>query len=104
MFNSDANQPQVNRKASLIGLFAASTAYALLLNTKWGKRWADEQTWVTVVAGTAMTTAFVALEDRKAASMTLLYFAVSGIPIILRSLWLQLERMESALDKLTGTR
>jgi hypothetical protein len=95
--NSDANQPQIDRKLTLFGLFGFSTAYCFLLSTKRGKRWADEQTWATVFGGVALTTAFMAIEDRKAAYMALVYFFVSGIPIVFRSLWIQLEKWDDTL-------
>ena len=98
---SEANQPQINRSLTLLGLLGCSTAYAFLLNTKTGRKWADEQTWATVVGGVSLTTAFIALEDRKAAYTTFLYFFVAGIPIVFRSLWLQLERLDKAYQHLT---
>lgn len=97
MTGSDANHPQIDRRLTLAGLFGFSTAYALLLSTKTGKRWADNQTWATVVAGVGLTTGFAALEDRKAAHLMFVYFVVAGIPIIFRSLWLQLEKWDATL-------
>lgn len=99
MTGSDANHPHIDRKLTLFGLFGFSTAYAFLLSTKHGKRWADNQTWATVVAGVGLTTGFVALEDRKAANLMLIYFFVAGIPIIFRSLWLQLEKWDATLKQ-----
>lgn len=96
-----ANAPQMHRGLALVGLAASATAYALLLNTRTGRRWADEHTWSTVVAGVSLTTAWLAVEDRKAASLNFVYFFVSGIPIIIRSLWLQLERYDAAMRRVT---
>lgn len=101
MTDSGANQPQINRSATLLGLLGCSTAYAFLLSTRWGRRWAEEQTWATVVGGTLLTTGFMALEDRKAAHTTITYFFIAGIPIVVRSLWLQLERIDRAYQHLT---
>lgn len=97
MTGSDVNHPQIDRNLVLAGLFGFSTAYALLLSTRVGKRWADNQTWATVVAGVGLTTGFAALEDRKAAHLMFVYFLVAGIPIIFRSLWLQLEKWDATL-------
>lgn len=99
MTTSGANQTQIDRKLTLFGLFGFSTAYAFLLSTKTGKRWADDQTWATVVGGVGLTTVFVALEDRKAAHLMLTYFFVAGIPIVFRSLWIQLEKWDAAIQK-----
>lgn len=97
MTEPTANHPQIDRKLILFGLFGFSTAYAFLLSTKQGKRWADDQTWATVVGGVGLTTGFMALEDKKAANTAFLYFFVAGIPIIFRSLWLQLEKWDKTL-------
>jgi hypothetical protein len=94
-----ANHPKTNRAFALAGLLASSVAYALALNTRTGKRWADEQTWATVVAGVGLTTAWMAAEDKEHAQRNFVYFAVSGAPIIVRSLWLQLERINRIVDR-----
>lgn len=95
---SGTNQTQINRKLTLLGLFGFSTAYTLLLSTKTGKQWADNQTWATVAGGVALTTGFMALEDRKAAQLAFIYFIVAGVPLVFRSLWLQLERWDKAIN------
>lgn len=99
MTETDTNRPQIDRKLTLFGLFGFSIAYAFLLSTKRGKRWADDQTWATVVGGVGLTTAFIAIEDRKAAYMTFLYFFVAGVPIVFRSLWIQLEKWDEKLNR-----
>jgi hypothetical protein len=98
VINPPTNQPQIDRKLTLFGLFGFSTAYAFLLSTKTGKRWADEQTWATVVGGVGLTTAFIALEDRKTAYTAFIYFFVAAIPIVYRSLSIQLEKWDSTLN------
>ena len=99
MTDSGTNRPTIDRKLTLFGLFGFSTAYAFLLSTRRGKLWADEQTWATVVGGVGLTTAFIAAEDRKAAYLTFLYFFVAGIPIVFRSLWIQLDKWESTIKR-----
>lgn len=84
----------------LAGLLTSSTAYALLLNTRTGRKWAGQQTWATVVAGVMLVTAWIAAEDRRSGWLSMIYFFVAGIPIIIRSLWLQLEALERAAARL----
>lgn len=96
---ADLDRPKDARGFALAGLLASATAYALWLNTGTGRKWADEQTWATVAAGVALTTAWTAAEDAEGAKRSLLYFCVSGVPIVLRSLWLQLERMERVFER-----
>lgn len=95
--NSSTNQPQIDRKALLFGLFGFSTAYAFMLSTKRGRQWADNQTWATVVAGVMLVTGFMSLEDRKVAGLNFIYFFVAGVPIVFRSLWIQLDKWDAAL-------
>lgn len=73
----------------LLGILA--TVYALALSTRKGKRWAQQQTWATVVAGTGLTLGAIALDDRKLAERTFWYFVVSGLPLVVRSLVLQVQ-------------
>jgi hypothetical protein len=75
-------------------------AYAMALNTKQGKRFADRQTWSTVVAGVMLTTGWMALESKRTAWLNFIYFFVAGIPIIVRSLWLQLEEYDRAVYRI----
>lgn len=75
--------------------FVLATFYALILSTSWGKRWAVALTWTTVVLGDALTLACLALYDREAAINALMFFAVTGTPIIARSLWLDFQERES---------
>lgn len=93
-------RPVSGRKAALICLFVCSCAYAVLLSTRRGKQWADEQTWATVVGGVYLTLGLLAVEDKAAASKALVYFSVSGIPMIVRSLWLQLQTINAINDHL----
>lgn len=98
MLDTPESSPKVPT-AHLAGAFAASTTYALLLSTKQGRRWADEQTWSTVVAGVGMTLAWLATWRPRAAAWALLFFAVTGIPIVVRSLYLQLEKIDRAFNR-----
>lgn len=99
MTEQAANLPQIDRKLTLFGLFGFSTAYAFLLSTKTGRKWADNQTWATVVGGVSLVMAFVALEDRKTAQTNFIYFLVAGVPIIFRSLWIQLEQWDATVKR-----
>jgi hypothetical protein len=65
--------------------FTASTVYAFLLSTPLGVRLTLAKTHYTVIFGVAMTIGFVALVDPSAAQLLLLFFAATGIPIVVRS-------------------
>lgn len=82
-----------------MGVFASATLYALALSTPAGRRWAQEQTWATVAAGVTMVAAWMATEQRHAGTHTMLYFAVAGVPMIIRSLWLQLGRLDAIIER-----
>lgn len=73
-------------------------AYAVALSTAEGRRWATRQTWATVVFGVAMTLGFLSLEDRRAARLATQYFIASGAPMIVRSLWLQIQERDEYLN------
>lgn len=75
-------------------LFLSATVYALLLSTPQGKLWADEQTWVTVAIGVALVGAWMGVEDPALFEKVFVYFSIAGFPIVIRSLWLQLQRIE----------
>lgn len=86
----------------LAGAFLSSAVYALLLNTRLGRRWADEQTWATVVAGSALTLGWLATWQPLSAAWALLFFVATGIPIIVQSLARQLERISRVYDRHIG--
>lgn len=96
---SAIRRPQITQTLTLGGLLVSACLYALALCTKPGKRWATEQTWATVVAGVALVAGWLALEDRAAAKRAMVYFSVAGVPIITRSLWLQLQRIDAVIDR-----
>lgn len=98
MLDAPESSPKVPA-AHLAGAFAASTTYALLLSTREGRRWADEQTWSTVVAGVGMTLAWLATWRPRAAGWALLFFMVTGIPIVIRSLYIQLAKLDRIYDR-----
>lgn len=100
MTEQTTHAPQMHH-LTLAGLFVSSVLYALALNTQFGRRWAEKQTWTTVVAGVALTTGWLAAEDPQAAKRMLLYFAVSGLPMIVRSLVLDFSEFEQMLEALT---
>ena len=101
MTGNTADAPNTHRTLALIGLFVSSVLYALVLNTPFGRRWAEKQTWTTVVAGVVLTTGWMAAEDPAAVKRNLLYFAVSGLPMIMRSLVLDFVDFEQMLEALT---
>jgi len=68
-------------------LFLAAVAYALILNTKAGKRFADHFTWASVVIGTALVMASAwFLVPAESWVKIALAFVVAGAPMIGRSL------------------
>ncbi len=88
---------------ALGGLAATSTVYAALLSTSLGRRWATAQTWVTVIIGTLLVLAWLAVFDWQTALLTLLFFVVGGAPIVIRSLVFEFRERES-VQKLAGGR
>ena len=80
----------------LLGILTTSTILALWLTINGGsrfggKRWAEKQTWFTVVLGCGMIIAWGNLVDsHEETTKWLARFAVGGSVMILRSLWLQL--------------
>jgi hypothetical protein len=96
---SSLDRPQISRTSALAGVFATSTVYALALSTPTGRRWAQEQTWATVAAGVTLVAAWMAAEKRHAGTHTMVYFTVAGVPMIARSLWLQLDRLDAIIER-----
>ncbi|MBT3188909.1 MAG: hypothetical protein HN736_03365 [Anaerolineae bacterium] len=69
-----------------LGVF--SIGYAFFLNTKSGKKIADEHTWVAVVAGVALvlrSVSFIIPDEYW--QKVVIAFIVAGIPMVARSLW-----------------
>lgn len=100
MTGNTSDAPQMHHALPLVGLSVSSTLYALLLSTPFGRRWTERQTWTTVVLGVALTLAWLLAEDPKAARRTLVYFVVSGLPIIVRSLLLDFIEFEDVIEAL----
>ena len=70
-----------------IVLALLAIAYALILNTPGGKRFADQYTWASVVVGTSLVLAalwFIIPADNW--MKVFLAFVVAGTPMIIRSL------------------
>lgn len=68
-------------------LFLASLGYALMLNTKAGRKFADHYTWASVVIGTAIVLAGIwFLVPSSSWIKVALAFVAAGIPMIGRSL------------------
>ena len=68
-------------KVAIIGAFGSSVAYAFLLTTGIGRQFRLMYTWLSVVVGVGMTLGWLALVSRRAASLGLVLFAVTGAPI-----------------------
>lgn len=68
-------------------LFLTSVLYAILL--EWSERrfgFVSAYTWLTVVVGVAYTLGILALLSWQASVLALVMFAVSGVPIVGRSI------------------
>jgi hypothetical protein len=83
-----------NLAVALMGLAFSSTLYAILLSTPFGRRWTASKTWTTVVLGTLLVLAWLAVANLSAALWALLFFGVGGVPIIIRELVLEFQREE----------
>lgn len=83
----------------LTGLFASSVGYAFLLTTEEGRRWDKKHTWFMTVIGVALTLAWLAMVDPKAAFKALVCFMVSGTPIVFRALFLENEQTDSLINR-----
>lgn len=78
---------------ALLGLSATSTAYAVLLNTEQGRKFADEYAWASVVTGTGLVLFFLRLIiPREHWLKVLAAFSAAGIPMVMRSLLNKQER------------
>lgn len=86
----------------LCGLAITTTIYAALLSTSLGRRWATAQTWVSVVVGTALVLAWLAVLDWRTALLALLFFVVGGAPIVIRSLIFEFRERESVQKSAGG--
>lgn len=73
----------------LLILAALSTLYAVLLSTTLGREWATSKTWTTVVLGVVLVLGTLALYAPGSALLALLFFAVGGLPMIVRALVLE---------------
>jgi len=76
----------------MIGLFAASTLYDVLVIRRLDDRKMEKWTWATVVFGVGYTLAVVALLDWQAAKLVLVAFCFSGTPMSIGDLVRYLER------------
>ena len=84
---------------TLIGLFVTSIIYAVLL--QWSeRRWGfvSAYTWLTVVIGVGYTLIGLAVLCWQAAVLGLVVFASSCIPIITRSVILDLQERNERMD------
>ena len=79
---------------ALSGLLMTTNLYAALLSTPLGLRWTMAQTWTTVALGTALVLGWLAWFDWRTASLALLFFAVGGLPIVMRSLVIDFRERE----------
>ena len=76
----------------LLAIFGASTVYAPLLSTRYGKVLTETYTWVTVVFGTAMILGFYYLMAPQPDPLVFACFVAGGAPIVVRSLWEDVRR------------
>ncbi len=73
--------------AALSAALILSTAYALFLAlTDFGLWLRQELTWLSVVFGVSLTLTCIALVDPAAAQLAALFFAATGLPIVVESL------------------
>jgi hypothetical protein len=86
---------QLSLGESLAGVAVTCIFYALALSTPAGQRWATAKTWTTVVLGDILVLAWVAAYNWHAAIAALPFFVVGGLPIVIRSLWLEYVEQES---------
>lgn len=93
--SSPPNAPQMHPLGAMAGLLLTSTAFAFVLSTQTGRKWDRQHTWFMTTIGVMFTLAWLAMEDRRAASRAFFYFVVSGMPIIGRALILNDEEMDS---------
>ncbi|MEZ4621320.1 MAG: hypothetical protein R2867_38270 [Caldilineaceae bacterium] len=71
---------------TILGLI--SSLYAVCLNTRTGKRFTEQYTWVTVCLGTGMVLAVLRLSMPKEHWYKLMTaFSVAGFPMVARSLY-----------------
>ena len=83
----------------LVGLFVTSIIYAVLL--QWSERhwgFVSAYTWLTVVIGVSYTLIGLAVLCWEAAILGLVVFASSSIPIITRSVILDLQERNERMD------
>ena len=76
----------------LLAIFGASTVYALLLSTRYGKVLTETYTWVTVAIGTGIILSLYYLLAPQPDPLVFLCFVVGGAPIVVRSLWEDVRR------------
>jgi hypothetical protein len=75
-----------NETPTYLVLAAAAAAYAAGLNTNQGKKFAQENTWTSVVIGTGLVLAALRLIlPNEYWQKVALAFAVAGMPMVLRS-------------------
>lgn len=77
-----------------LAIFGASSVYAVLLSTRYGKILTETYTWVTVVFGTGMILGFYYLMSPQPDPMIFACFVAGGLPIVVRSLWEDVRREE----------
>lgn len=87
--------------AMYLTLLAASTVYALALNTRLGRKLCQRRTWVTVIGGVALVIAglLIALPPATVGIIAGA-FAVAGIPIVARSIARELKEIDQVEESL----
>ncbi|MCC6457300.1 MAG: hypothetical protein IT328_20265 [Caldilineaceae bacterium] len=78
-------------------MLGVATGYAMLLKTRQGRRINSQYPELVVVLGVVLTLVWLAFEDPKAAGKAFLYFFISTIPAVARSL-MELDGDDDDLD------
>ncbi len=82
------------------GCLVTCAGYAALLTTERGQELTRLYTWIAVVVGVAIVLAWMATVSMDAALMALLFFVAGGLPMILRSAWLQHRQQHELIEYL----
>lgn len=78
----------------------AASLYAALLSTEWGIRITIAKTHYTVALGVLLTLGCLALFNLESALLCLLFFGATGLPMVVRSEFLDMQQ-RARIEKLT---
>lgn len=88
MGNGDLSGTRRGLLWAKVGAVVSSSLYATMLTTKVGRRVEREHTWFVVMVGVLITLGWVSTEDDAAAKKSFGYFVLTGLPIIVRAIYL----------------